>query len=236
METFSSVGIVTEEDLDDYDIADTSDAYKRLANVRAFTQGAGSKSIAIRGLNADGVTQPSNSAALISVVIDGVTQSAEGLKRGSRGLWDVEQLEVHRGPQGTTQGRNAMAGTVNIKTQDPTFEPEYKFRLLSGELHRNEIAAAVSMPIVDDELAFRVSGEYAEKTSDIDFTDPANEIFAEDEYHNIRGKLLYTPKSLDGLEVLLTVSDVFDAPASSPVSGPDFYDREFAASSQKSAR
>ncbi|CAA0108751.1 Ferric-pseudobactin BN7/BN8 receptor [Halioglobus japonicus] len=227
LETFSSVGIVTAEELQDYDIADTSDAYKRLANVRAFSQGAGSKSIEIRGLNADGVTQPTNSTALISMVVDGVTQSAEGLKRGSRGLWDVAQLEVYRGPQSTIQGRSALGGTVVIKTQDPTFEPEYKFRALYGELDREEAAGVISAPIIEDELAFRISGEYAEKTSDIHFTDKANKRFAKDKYHNVRGKLLYTPASLDALRVLVTASDVYDSPSSSPVSGPDFYDRVF---------
>lgn len=231
LETFSSVGIVTAQEMEDYDIADTSDAYKRLANVRAFSQGAGSKSVEIRGLNADGITQPSNSAALISMVVDGVTQSAEGLKRGSRGLWDVAQLEVYRGPQSAIQGRNALAGTVIVKSADPTFEPEYKLRALYGELDREEVAGVVSAPIIDDELAFRISGEHAEKTSDINFTDPANKRFAKDKYHNVRGKLLYIPKQLDKLRVLLTASDVYDSPSSSPVTGPDFYDRNFSGDS-----
>lgn len=207
------------------------DAYKRLANVRAFSQSAGSKSIAISDVNADGVTQPTNAAALISMVVDGVTQSAEGLKRGSRGLWDVAQLEVYRGPQSTLQGRNALGGTVVIKSEDPTFEPEYKLRGLYGELDREEVAGVVSGPILGNQLAFRVSGEYAEKTSDINFTNPANRRFAKDEYHNVRGKLLYKPESIDALEVLLTVSDVYDSPASSPVTGPDFYDRNFSGDS-----
>lgn len=231
LETFSSVGVVTSEDLERYDIYDTQDAYRRLANVRAFADPTGSNSIAIRGLNADGVTQPSNSAALISVIVDGVTQSVEGLKRGSRGLWDIEQLEVHRGPQSTIQGRNALAGAVVIKSKDPTFEPEYRFRGLYGDLDRAEGAIALSGPVIEDELALRLSGEYAEKTSDIDFTDSANESFADDQYYNIRGKALYQPQSIDALEVLLSINHVHDEPASSPVSGPDFFDRVFAADS-----
>ena len=231
IDTYSSVGIVTAKDIEEYDIADTSDAYKRLANVRAFSQGAGSKSVAIRGLNADGVTQPTNSAALISMVVDGVTQSAEGLKRGSRGMWDVAQLEVYRGPQSTLQGRNALGGAVVIKSADPTFEPEYKLRGLYGELDREEVAGVVSGPVIDNELALRVSGEYAEKTSDITFTDPANKRFARDEYHNIRGKLLYLPRQLPKLQALLTISDVYDSPSSSPVTGPDFYARRFSGNS-----
>ena len=231
LETFTSVGVVRAEDFINFDLGDTSDAFNRLANVRAFAQGAGSNSVSIRGMNADGITQPANSAALISVVIDGVTQSAEGLKRGSRGVWDVQQLEVHRGPQSTTQGRNALAGTVIIKSRDPTFEPEVRLRATAGELDRREAALALSGPIIEDQLAVRLSGEYRERTTDINFADPGNEPLAEDEFYNIRGKALYQPKGLPGFEGLLTINHVFDSPSSAPVSGPDFFERNFAADS-----
>lgn len=143
----------------------------------------------------------------------------------------MAQLEVYRGPQSTTQGRNALGGTVVLKSEDPTFKPEYKFRAVYGELDREEVAGVISMPIVDDELALRLSGEHSEKTSDIDFSDPANKRFAKDKYHNVRGKLLYMPNQMDELRVLLTVSDVHDSPSSSPVTGPDFYDRNFSGNS-----
>ncbi|MEM8661249.1 MAG: TonB-dependent receptor plug domain-containing protein, partial [Pseudomonadota bacterium] len=141
LDTFSSVGIVTAEDFKQYDIGDTTEAFRRLANVRTVPQ-AGGNSIQIRGLAADGVTQPQNSATLISVVIDGVTQGAEALRRGSRGVWDIDQLEVYRGPQSTIQGRNALAGTVVITTKDPTYEPELSLRGVYGELDRREGAFA----------------------------------------------------------------------------------------------
>lgn len=225
LDTYTSVGVVDAQDIEAYDLGDTSEAYLRMANVRAFTQGAGSKSISIRGLEADGTTDPQNSAGLISLVIDGVTQSAEGLKRGSRGLWDVEQIEVYRGPQGTIQGRNSLAGTVVVNTKNPSFEPEGKIKLTYGELDRKELAFAVSAPIVGEELAFRLSGEKASRESDITFTDAANAGFAEDSYQNVRGKLLYRPAAVEQLEILLTVNVVEDEPAYLSVSGPDFYRR-----------
>ncbi|MEM1110657.1 MAG: TonB-dependent receptor [Pseudomonadota bacterium] len=230
LDTFGSVGIVTADDLEAHDVGDTQGVYLRMANVRAFTEGTGTNSIAIRGINADGV-QPANSAALISVIIDGVTQSAEGLKRGSRGVWDVEQIEVHRGPQSTTHGRNALAGAVVIKSKDPTYEPEYALRAIYGELDRREIAAALSGPIIGNELAYRLSGEYRERTDDVEFEDRENEFFADDEFHNVRAKLLWEPATLEDLSILLTYNDVFDSPSSTPVTGPDFFDRVFNGSS-----
>src|SRR3546814_17686132 len=43
-------------------------------------------------------------------------------------LWDVQQMEVYRGPQSTLQGRNAIGGVVAIKTADPTFDWQGKVR------------------------------------------------------------------------------------------------------------
>lgn len=149
-------------------------------------------------------------------------------------MWDIERLEVHRGPQSTLQGRNALAGAIVISSKNPTFEPEYRFRGLIGELGRREGALAMSGPIITDELAVRLSGEYSEKTSDIVFTDSGNEALAEDEYYNIRGKLLYKPAWADALQVMLIVNHVYDSPSSAPVSGPDFYERKFAKNSVSS--
>ncbi|MEM0955865.1 MAG: TonB-dependent receptor, partial [Pseudomonadota bacterium] len=131
----------------------------------------------------------------------------------------------------TTQGRNALAGTVVIKSRDPSFEPEVRVRATAGELDRREAALALSGPVIENQLALRLSGEYRERTTDINFTDPGNAPLAEDEFYNIRGKALYQPNNLPGFEVLLTINHVFDAPSSAPVSGPDFFERNFAADS-----
>lgn len=235
-DTFTSVGVVTQEDIDNYHVNDLQDSFNHLANVRYFHNNQGNSGFQIRGLNADGVTQISNSAPLISVVIDGVTQSAEGLKRGARGTWDVKSIEVLRGPQSTLQGRNALAGTVIVETNDPTYEPELNAKASYDNQDGRDTAFAVSGPIVEDQLAVRLSGEFRDHAKNTRFTDRENKPLAKDEYRNIRGKILIEPEAVEGLRVLLSASDVYDNPTSvaALVSGPDFFDRKYITPSSSS--
>jgi len=227
LDTFTSTGLVTEDDIEIYGLNDLSDGFNTMANVRWFATNQGNNGFQIRGLNADGVTQPANSAPLISVIVDGVTQSAEALKRGARGLWDVDQVEVLRGPQSTLQGRNALGGAVIIETNDPTynFEAAAKGGLATDD--RYKAAAMVNAPIVDGQAALRLSAEYFEEEKDIDIQDPANAPLNEDEYWNFRGKLLLEPKAFEDFSFLLSASRVHDKPAANAVSPPDFFDRNF---------
>ncbi len=227
-DTFTSTGLATEADIEDQKLDELDDVFNTLANVRLFPTNNGNNGFQIRGLNADGVTQPSNSAPLISVIIDGVTQSAEGLKRGSRGTWDVKQVEVLRGPQSTLQGRNALAGAVVVETNDPTYDFEAAARGVAGNLDRRDGAFMVSGPIIADQVAFRIAGEFREQEKDITFVDPDNEEMADDKYRTVRGKLLFEPEALDDLSVFLSLSRTFDQPTSAVVTGPDFFDRVFA--------
>lgn len=71
---------------------------------------------------------------------------------------DIEQIEVLRGPQGTLFGKNTTAGAINISSRAPTFTPEGAAELSFGNYSFLQAKASVSGPVVDDVLAFRLSG------------------------------------------------------------------------------
>jgi iron complex outermembrane receptor protein len=227
LDTFTSVGVATNEDIKNYHLDDLGDTFNQMANVRSFSSNRGNNGFQIRGVNADGVTQPANSAPLISVIIDGATQNVEGTKRGARGTWDVKQVEVLRGPQSTLYGRTALAGAVVIETNDPTYTPEMEAKGVIGDQERRDGAFMISGPIIDNQVAFRIAGEWRDQVKDITFADPANEELGEDTYRNLRGKILIEPKDVAGLSALLTFSHTFDNPSANAVTGPDFFARRF---------
>ena len=71
---------------------------------------------------------------------------------------DIDRIEVLRGPQGTLFGKNTTAGAIHIITLAPTFDWQAQGEASYGEFNFFQARAAVSGPIVEDKLAFRVSG------------------------------------------------------------------------------
>lgn len=225
-DTQTSVSVVTGKDIEERQIRDLDEAVGQAANV--VTTQDPNAGFAVRGLNSEGQTglQHISGVPLIGVVVDGVTQNPDAVRRGARALWDVEQVEVLRGPQSTLQGRNAIGGTVTVKTNDPTYKLGGG---VEGTIGTNDLYGAgfvLNSPIVAGQSAFRISGYKTERDRGIDYADPENEDMGIDAYDTLRGKLLIEPDSLPGFSALFTASRTHDAPGSGIVSGPNFTERE----------
>src|SRR5690606_14880626 len=74
-------------------------------------------------------------------------------------LFDLERVEVLRGPQGTLYGRNAVGGSVNLITRKPTSELEGYVRAALGNFDQLDLEAALGGPLTD-----RVLGRLAVKS------------------------------------------------------------------------
>jgi len=83
-------------------------------------------------------------------------------------FFDVERIEVLRGPQGTLYGRNAVGGAINILYKEPTFETEGIIKALAGNFGSQEVYGAFSGPIIQDKLAGRITYAYRDRDGVID--------------------------------------------------------------------
>lgn len=195
-------------------------AFRMIANVGdADFNDAG---FIIRGVNSEGLTP--GGAPLASFYVDGIQQTVQGARRGARGLWDVQQLEVYRGPQSTLAGRAALAGAVYVKTNDPSYQYEAAAQGLIGNLDTRGGAIMFNAPILANEVAVRFAAEYERSESDINYPTyrrfEGYKDFIEDEYFTLRGKLLLEPGALTGTRALLSYSYSEDSPAPRDIAGP----------------
>ncbi len=78
-------------------------------------------------------------------------------------FYDVAQVEVLRGPQGTLYGRNATAGVVNLTSAKPTDQFEAMASADIGNYKNRRFEGMINLPIVDDRLDLRVAGEWTKR-------------------------------------------------------------------------
>ncbi len=149
----AAVSVVSGDDLARSAVKDISQLNELIPSIN-FTQGAGEdgSSVKIRGVGTQvfsiGV-EPS-----VSYVVDGVVLAREAQALGD--FFDIDRIEVLRGPQSTLFGKNASAGVINIVTKGPTRELHESASITLGEDGDREYRAAVSGPI-SPTLGFRVS-------------------------------------------------------------------------------
>jgi outer membrane receptor protein involved in Fe transport len=78
-------------------------------------------------------------------------------------FYDLERIEVLRGPQGTLYGRNATAGVVNIISAKPKFSYQARASADVGNYNSTRLEAMVNVPLVDDKVALRIAGAWTKR-------------------------------------------------------------------------
>lgn len=151
--TPAAITAITGEALVEKGISDLRGVQSLVPSARFQVQNA-SIQIFIRGVGTSldfGNIQP-----LIALNLNGVSTPREG---ASAGFFDVGQVEVLPGPQGTLYGGTAMGGTINIAFNRPTRELESKLTLEGGN-HALVHATAVQNIPVSDTLAIRAAVDF----------------------------------------------------------------------------
>lgn len=156
-----AVTVFTAEEITDAKIERVDDFIGLTPGVTiANSQDSGTNFITIRG-----VSQTRNGEPPVAVVIDGVLQT--NARAFDQPLFDVDQIEVLKGPQGALYGRNATQGAILINTRAPSedFEGYVQGTAATGDDY--SIEASVSGPITED-IQYRVSGKYRDRGGQLD--------------------------------------------------------------------
>jgi len=133
-------------------------------NLEIVTAGATTPTFFIRGVGLNDFN--ANSSGAVALYQDDVPLNAPALQLGT--LFDMEAVNILRGPQGTGPYRNATAGAIKLFSRRPT--PEYQAYLNAqyGNFNFMDFEGAVQAPIFEDILTSRFSFRYTERDGYMD--------------------------------------------------------------------
>ena len=159
-DTAMSIVAVGSETLENTSAEGFDDYIKFVPNLTAVSSGPGQTQIVMRGINSSRISHTEPQAyGTTGLYLEEVPISTTGFNPDLN-LFDVNRVEVLRGPQGTLYGASAMAGTVRIITNQPdasTFEGkgETTISTTDGGGENYTIKGLVNIPVVEDRLAVR---------------------------------------------------------------------------------
>lgn len=147
-----SISTLSARQIQDFKVWNLKDITAIVPNLYSANPGDDRNVTGIRG-----ITTTSYDPA-VTTYIDGVSQFS--LDTYIPQLFDVERVEVLRGPQGTLYGRNAMGGVINVITKQPTNEFSGFVEANVGNYGQQRYSVGITGPLIKDKLFFGVAGLY----------------------------------------------------------------------------
>jgi iron complex outermembrane receptor protein len=188
----------TAQAVEDAGIKSTSDIIAQVPNI-TYDRGDTYRSnfITMRGL-----TQINNADPPIAFVLDGVPQTNQ--KQLGVTLFDIERIEVLKGPQGALYGRNAVGGAINVVTKAPGNELEGFVNLGYANGDTIDASAGISGALVEDKVLLRVSGSYTSSDGLIKNDFRGDHV---DYDYSLRGRMILKPTDLLTFDLRAEYSD-----------------------------
>ena len=150
-------------------------------------QEVGVSTLVIRGVRQNrGTGQPP-----VSFRVDGISATNNLLT--TQELFDIESVDVLRGPQGALYGRNAIGGAILIATRQPTVTPEIGFRVSAAEGQDHVLAGSASGPVAGNSVLGRFSFRLQDRKGQLRNAYLDNAYVDYKKSSAFRGRLLFTP-------------------------------------------
>lgn len=195
----ASISAVSGTQLDERGITDVESLALAVPGMH-FSQAGSNTRITVRGIGSEQTTVTGDPG--VAFHIDGVYQTRASA--GSALFYDLDRVEVLRGPQGTLYGRNATGGSVNLISNRPTQEFEGNVELQLGDYDHQRVRGVVNTPLIDDKLAMRISGQHETRDGYYENLTPGADDLEDRDSLNLRTQFLYTPT--ETLDILLSMN------------------------------
>lgn len=182
-------------------IRDLEDAAALVSNAQIFqNNGSGAPVWIIRGVGI--VDFNTNNTPAAAVYLDDIYQVSSVF--GSISLFDIERVEILKGPQGGLYGRNTSGGAVRVVTRSPDLaEPTGELVAGYGRWGRYNLEGGASIPLIEDKLAVRLSAKFDKSDDGWQHSIAAGRDHGKLDTYAVRGQLLARPN--DNFDVRLIV-------------------------------
>ena len=190
----SAVTALSDTVIERADIHDLADIATRIPGLTFSPFSPGQNIVALRGAssNDDGAGTDNSVAVFVDDVYLGRVSNI------NPEMFDIERIEVLRGPQGTLYGKNTIGGAINVVSRKPGLEAlEGKVRLNVGNYQRREVSGLLSGPL-HDRWAAKASFSYRKRDGWVDNV-YLNKKQKDDDVVALRGQLLYSGERLEAL-------------------------------------
>jgi iron complex outermembrane receptor protein len=154
-----AITALSQEQLTSRQIAGGPDLVKEVPNLTFSKTNFSGYTIQIRGIGTQAISVTTDPA--VAVALNDIPFIRNHFFEQE--FFDVNQVEVLRGPQGTLYGRNATAGVVNVITAKPTDQFEAMLSADWGNYENRRYEGMVNIPIVDDRADLRMAGEWTKR-------------------------------------------------------------------------
>ena len=154
-----AITALSQEQLTSRQIAGGPDLVKEVPNLTFTKTNFTGYNIQIRGIGTQAISVTTDPA--VAVALNDVPFIRNHFFEQE--FFDVSQVEVARGPQGTLFGRNATAGVVNVISAKPTDHYEAMGSIDVGNYNNRRLEGMLNVPILDDKIDLRVAGEWTKR-------------------------------------------------------------------------
>ena len=195
----STIDVFAGETLDALGVDNLEDYLTRVTGLGMTSLGAGKPKIGMRGItnNAENQFGFTDSSDTVGIYLDDIPISGSG-PTPDLNVYDLDRIEVLKGPQGTLYGEGAMGGAIRMITRAPDFERfDARADLTYGSIGHGgskfRARTALNAPLVQERVALRITGSYVDDGGFIDHIVTGEKNVNSSELESVRVQLALKP-------------------------------------------
>jgi outer membrane receptor protein involved in Fe transport len=156
-----SINVFTQQDMQNLGISGMDDYMQKVPSISYISTGPGTQLFVMRGVS-DGSNPNYANTSSTGFFVDDMSMSYNGAQPDLL-LYDIDQIEILNGPQGTTFGAGAMSGAIRYTTAKPDVNKfsagvDFNAGQIQGAKQNWTYEGFLNIPIIPGVLGFRISG------------------------------------------------------------------------------